>query len=70
MIDEINLLQQAKRKRNEADDHELNPPLTTENLKSERATNKANDTEGEREGDPSVKLKAGESVSRWSNCCK
>lgn len=34
MIDEINILQQAKRKRTESEDADLNPPLTTENLKS------------------------------------
>jgi hypothetical protein len=39
MIDEINILQQTRRKRalNE-DDADLNPPLTTDNLKSERLT--------------------------------
>ena len=39
IIDEITLLQQNKRKRLESEDNDLNPPLTIENLKSQRSNN-------------------------------
>lgn len=72
MIDEINILQQARRKKTVAeDDPDANPPLTTENLKSERMTTKANDTEAEREADPNIKLKKDEEEKSWRSkfCC-
>ena len=50
VIDDITVMQQARRKKlNEQDDLDLNPPLTTDNLKSERLTTRANDTQSDRE---------------------
>lgn len=34
IIDDINSMQQSKRKKIQEDDLDLNPPLTTDNLKS------------------------------------
>jgi hypothetical protein len=50
MIDEINSLQQTRRKRalNE-DDADLNPPLTTDNIKSDRLST-GNEAQGDRQG--------------------
>ena len=48
LIDDIVIMQQSRRKKIVEDDIDLNPPLTTDNLKSERLTTKANDTESER----------------------
>lgn len=38
LIDDINLLQQVRRKKANEDDFDFNAPLTTDNLKSERVT--------------------------------
>lgn len=57
LIDDIVIMQQSRRKKIVEDDIDLNPPLTTDNLKSERLTTKANDTESERERS-NIKLKA------------
>jgi len=43
IIDDITFMQQPKRKKiTEGDEVDLNPPLTTESLKSERPNNKDN----------------------------
>ena len=45
LIDQINALQQSKRKKIMEDDDGINPPLTTEQLKSERTDR--NETQNE-----------------------
>jgi hypothetical protein len=69
VIDDITVMQQARRKKlSEQDELDLNPPLTTDNLKSERHTTHANDTQSERE-EAGMKIKA--AGSGWRGyCCK
>ena len=45
LIDDIVVMQQSRRKKVVEEDVDLHPPLTTDNLKSERMTNKMNDNE-------------------------
>lgn len=48
IIDDINIMQQSKRKKiSQEDDIDLNPPLTTDNLKSERISNRPNESQNE-----------------------
>jgi hypothetical protein len=49
LIDEITLLQQARRKRVPQEEEDLNPPLTTDNLISARRTEKDTDRQTETE---------------------
>lgn len=44
LIDDIVLMQQSKRKKLEEDDLDLNPPLTTDVLKSNRLNGNPNDS--------------------------
>jgi GTPase SAR1 family protein len=67
LIDEINALQAARRKKQPEDDLDLNPPLTTDNLKSDRLTTRANDTQSEREEERGQKLKEAGQGRRF--CC-
>ena len=65
IIDDITLMQQARRKKVNEDDIDLNPPLTTDNLKSERMTARGNETHSEQSNDH-FKLKP---TSGWRRYC-
>jgi hypothetical protein len=57
LIDDINALQQSKRKKLiSEDDFDLNPPLTTDNLKSDRLSTNVNESDHEKDKD-TVKIK-------------
>lgn len=55
LIDDIVMMQQARRKKISQED-DLNPPLTTDNIKSHRVTERGNDTELEKHEENGVKL--------------
>lgn len=66
LIDDINLLQQVRRKKANEDDFDFNAPLTTDNLKSERITARNVGQPSEKTEEENVELKNGEK-SRF--CC-
>ena len=67
LIDDIVVMQQSRRKRvTEEDEADMHPALTSEALKSERVSTKANDTEHERSGG-NMKLKREEGWRKY--CC-
>lgn len=55
LIDDIVIMQQARRKKISQED-DLNPPLTTDNIKSHRVTERGNDTELEKQEENGIKL--------------
>jgi hypothetical protein len=57
LIDDIVIMQQARRKKISQED-DLNPPLTTDNIKSHRVTERGNDTELEKQEENGIKLRS------------
>jgi hypothetical protein len=66
LIDDINVLQQQRKKKAKEDDLDFNAPLTTDNLKSERITARNTTAQSEKEDESHVVLK-NEKKNRF--CC-